>query len=136
MVICRVILRRQTSVTARWATRRRTTVIVVVRTFVDTLRKLSDSGQASFYFAPLPVLLDARANRFARRISELAAKIREVDNDRKLRINDTPAGETAALRKAWTDLDRTIKDTIDDCDRLINDLNQATVYRDKIWAGN
>jgi hypothetical protein len=79
--------------------------------------------------------LDARANRFARRISELAAKIREVDNDPKLRINDSPAGETPALRKAWTELDVTIKGTIDDCNRLINDLNQAIAYRDKIWAG-
>jgi hypothetical protein len=104
-------------------------------TYVDDLRRLSDKGELAFYFPPLPPLLGAKVSALSRKISEQAAKIKNVDTDPTLRARDAPGQITSAVHNAYIALDAAIKGTIDECVAVINELNLATVDRDKIWAG-
>ena len=103
-------------------------------TYVDDLRRLAQNGELSFYSLPLPPLLGAKVSYLFNKISQQAAKIERIDNDPKLRARETPGQITTAVHNAWVTIDAAIRSTLDECAAVRNEIDLATIERDKIWA--
>ena len=82
-------------------------------TYVDDLRRLAQNGELSFYSLPLPPLLGAKVSYLFNKISQQAAKIERIDNDRKLRARGTPGYITMAVHNAWVTIDAAIRSILD-----------------------
>jgi hypothetical protein len=100
--------------------------------YVENLRVLNKSGELSFYSQPLPAPFAGISGYLTQKMNQLAARIEQVEGDKNLRNVTSPMAMTPELRKALIDLDRSIKETVDEYLALRGGIQTAITERDAI----